>query len=308
MPQAITSAARGHLAGCAGTACAAPCDATAGGPMKALALLLAAASLALPLRAQTEYRFSPVNQANITTAASYWNPIVAYVSEKSGVKLTLKLGRTSADTTAYVLAQEVEFAFTNHLFSPEREQMGWKVFGRRNTPALHGQIVVPADSPITDLAQLDGKEVGFPGPEAFLAYKTTYAQLLSRKLNVRTVFGGNMDGAFAQLFSGKVAAVGANSQLVEGYAKREGKQFRVLWSSEPYHDLALMASPKVPAAHVQAVAKAFAGMASDPQGRDILAAGGKLIGLPADAHFIASDGHEYAAYRRFYQSAPAALR
>lgn len=276
--------------------------------MKALALLLAAASLALPLRAQTEYRFSPVNQANITTAASYWNPIVAYVSEKSGVKLTLKLGRTSADTTAYVLAQEVDFAFTNHLFSPEREQMGWKVFGRRNTPALHGQIVVPADSPITDLAQLDGKEVGFPGPEAFLAYKTTYAQLLSRKLNVRTVFGGNMDGAFAQLFSGKVAAVGANSQLVEGYAKREGKQFRVLWSSEPYHDLALMASPKVPAAHVQAVAKAFAGMASDPQGRDILAAGGKLIGLPADAHFIASDGHEYAAYRRFYQSAPAALR
>lgn len=276
--------------------------------MKALALLLAAASLALPLRAQTEYRFSPVNQANITTAASYWNPIVAYVSEKSGVKLSLKLGRTSADTTAYVLAQEVEFAFTNHLFSPEREQMGWKVFGRRNTPALHGQIVVPADSPITDLAQLDGKEVGFPGPEAFLAYKTTYAQLLSRKLNVRTVFGGNMDGAFAQLFSGKVAAVGANSQLVEGYAKREGKQFRVLWSSEPYHDLALMASPKVPAAHVQAVAKAFAGMASDPQGRDILAAGGKLIGLPADAHFIASDGHEYAAYRRFYQSAPAALR
>lgn len=276
--------------------------------MKALALLLAAASLALPLRAQTEYRFSPVNQANITTAASYWNPIVAYVSEKSGVKLTLKLGRTSADTTAYVLAQEVDFAFTNHLFSPEREQMGWKVFGRRNTPALHGQIVVPADSPITDLAQLDGKEVGFPGPEAFVAYKTTYAQLLSRKLNVRSVFGGNMDGAFAQLFSGKVAAVGANSQLVEGYAKREGKQFRVLWSSEPYHDLALMASPKVPAAHVQAVAKAFAGMASDPQGRDILAAGGKLIGLPADAHFIASDGHEYAAYRRFYQSAPAALR
>ncbi len=276
--------------------------------MKALALLLAAASLALPLRAQTEYRFSPVNQANITTAASYWNPIVAYVSEKSGVKLTLKLGRTSADTTAYVLAQEVEFAFTNHLFSPEREQMGWKVFGRRNTPALHGQIVVPADSPITDLAQLDGKEVGFPGPEAFIAYKTTYAQLLNRKLNVRSVFGGNMDGAFAQLFSGKVAAVGANSQLVEGYAKREGKQFRVLWSSEPYHDLALMASPKVPAAQVQAVAKAFAGMASDPQGRDILASGGKLIGLPADAHFIASDGHEYAPYRRFYQSAPASLR
>lgn len=276
--------------------------------MKAITLLLAAAGLALPALAQTEYHFSPVNQANIATAASYWNPIVAYVSEKSGVKLSLKLGRTSADTTAYVLAQEVEFAFTNHLFSPEREQMGWKVFGRRNTPPLHGQIVVAADSPVKSLAQLDGKEIGFPGPEAFVAYKTTYAQLLQQKVNVRAVFGGNMDGAFAQLFSGKVAAVGANSQLVEGYTKREGKQFRVLWSSEPYHDLALMVSPKVPARDAQAVAKAFIGMAQDPQGREILASGAKLVGLPADAVFVASDGQEYASYRRFYQSAPAALR
>lgn len=276
--------------------------------MKSIALLLACASLALPALAQTEYRFSPVNQANITTAASYWNPIVAYVSEKSGVRLSLKLGRTSADTTAFVLAQEVEFAFTNHLFSPEREQLGWKVFGRRDTPPLHGQIVVAADSPIKSLAQLDGKEVGFPGPEAFIAYKTTYAQLLQQKINVRTVFGGNMDGAFAQLFSGKVSAVGANSQLVEGYARREGRQFRVLWSSEPYHDLALMVSPKVPPRDAQAVAKAFIGMSQDPRGREILTTGAKLLGLSADAFFIASDGHEYAPYRRFYQSAPAPLR
>lgn len=276
--------------------------------MKFLFSLLTVACVALPAAAQTEYRFSPVNQANLTTAASYWNPIVAYVSEKSGVKLSLKLGRTSADTTAFVLAQEVEFAFTNHLFSPDREQLGWKVFGRRNTPPLHGQIVVAADSPLTELAQLEGKEVGFPGPEAFIAYKTTYAQLLQRKINVRTVFGGNMDGAFAQLFSGKVAAVGANSQLVEGYAKREGKQFRVLWTSEAYYDLALMVSPKVPERDAQAVAKAFVGMASDPQGREILATTGKLIGLPADASFVASDGKEYAAYRRFYQTAPSPLR
>lgn len=276
--------------------------------MKSLLSLLAAASLSLPAAAQTEYRFSPVNQANIATAASYWNPIVAYVSEKSGLKLSLKLGRTSADTTAFVLAQEVEFAFTNHLFSPEREQLGWKVFGRRNTPALHGQLVVPADSPVTELAQLEGKDVGFPGPEAFIAYKITYAQLLQRKLNVRSIFGGNMDGAFAQLFSGKVAAVGANSQLVEGYAKREGKQFRVLWTSEPYHDLALMVSPKVPERDAQAVAKAFLGMAQDPRGREILQAGNQLMGLPADAIFVPSDGREYASYRRFYQSAPAQLR
>src|SRR5690349_1675837 len=107
------------------------------------------------------YRFSPVNQFDINLTAAYWNPIIQYVADKSGVKLSLKIGRTSADTTAYVLTQEVEFVFSNHLFSPEREQLGWKVFGRRQMPAVQGQIVVPADSPITDLAQLKGEEVAF---------------------------------------------------------------------------------------------------------------------------------------------------
>jgi phosphonate transport system substrate-binding protein len=276
------------------------------------ALLLGLAGLGAPgtARAQedTVYRFSPVNQYGIHITAAYWNPIMAYVSEKSGVKLQLKIGRTSADTTAFVLAQEVEFVFSNHLFSPEREQLGWKVFGRRQTPPVHGQIIVPDESPITDLAQLAGKEVAFPGPEAMVAYKFPAAQLMARKVDFKTVFGGNMDGAFAQMFSGKVAAVGANSQLAEGYARRENRKYRVLWSGPALHDLALMASAKVPDKALKAVVKAFVGMHADPKGREILQQASAQVGLTADAHFIASDGSEYASYRDFYRNAPVALR
>ncbi|WIV98896.1 phosphate/phosphite/phosphonate ABC transporter substrate-binding protein [Kinneretia aquatilis] len=276
--------------------------------------VLVALTMALGLqaaRAQAEeplYRFSPVNQANIALTADYWNPIMAYVSERSGVKLTLKIGRTSADTTSYVLAQEVEFVFSNHLFSPEREKLGWKVIGRRLTPPIHGQIIVPADSTVTDLSQLAGKDVVYPGPEALVSYKLPYAFLLSKKIDTKVVFAGNADGALAQLFSGKASAAGVNSQLAENYGRREGKKFRVLWSSEPMHDLALMAAAKVPAKDVQAVAKAFAGMHKDPKGRAILSEVSKHIGLSEEAYFILSDGSEYEPYRRFYQSAPAQLR
>jgi phosphonate transport system substrate-binding protein len=271
---------------------------------------LALASLAVPTMTwaqQPSYTFSPVNQYDINLTAAYWNPIIAYVSEKSGVKLNLKIGRTSADTTSYVLAKEVEFVFTNHLFSPEREQLGWKVFGRRQTPALQGQIVVPADSPITDLSQLKGQEVAFAGAEAFVVYKVPYAYLLSKKIDVKPVFAGNQNAAFAQLFSGKVRASGANSQLAEGYARRENKKFRVLWSSEPFQDLALMVSGKVPEKDAKAVASAFIDMAKDPRGRDVLHQVSKEVGLPNDAYFIPATGADYAAYRRFYQSAPASL-
>ena len=275
---------------------------------RALMLAAAIAAVSAPARAQTVYRFSPVNQYGINLTAAYWNPIIAYVSEKSGVGLALKIGRTSADTTSYVLAKEVEFTFTNHLFSPEREQLGWKILGSRNLPPIKGQIVVPENSPITDLAQLAGHEVAFAGPEAVVGYKFTYAHLLSKNINVVAVFGGNHDGAFTQLFSGKVKAVGTVSALAEGYTSREGRRFRALWTSEPVHDLALMAAPQVPERDVKAVAEAFLGMARDPQGKEVLRKASVLAGLPADTHFIASNGSEYEAYRRFYRTAPASLR
>lgn len=269
----------------------------------ALALLGAA----VPALAQ-EYRFSPVNQYGIKLTAEYWNPIIQYVSEKSGVKLSLKIGRTSADTTSYVLAQEVEFVFTNHLFSPEREQLGWKVFGRRNAPPVHGQIVVPADSPIKDVAELAGQDMGFAGPEALVVYKVPYAYLLSRNVDVRVVFGGNQDSSLMQMFGGKVKAAGGNSQLVDGFTRREGKQVKVLWQSEPFHDLALMAAGKVPEKDVKAVAAAFMNMHKDPKGRDILAQASQAVGLGSDAYFIPATSADYASYRKFYQTAPAQLR
>lgn len=251
------------------------------------------------------YNFSPVNQYNLNLSASFWNPIIKYVSEKSGVNLTLKLGRTSSDTTSYVLAQEVDFAFTNHLFSPERDKMGWTVFGRRDAPPLEGQIVVPADSPIHSLSELEGKEVVYPGPEAFIAYKVTSSELVKKRINTSTVFAGNMDGAFSQLLSGKAQAMGANSQLVSGYTEREGKSFRVLWRSASFNDLALMASPRVSKKERDAVADAFFNMQHDAYGSRILHEATELVHAPAPITFIPATEADYASYREFYNSSPA---
>ena len=254
------------------------------------------------------YNFSPVNQYGLELTASYWNPIIDYVSRKSGVKLQLKIGRTSADTTAYVLANEVEFIFSNHLFSPDRDNLGWKIFGRRATAPIRSQMVVLADSPIKKLEQLANETVAFPGPEATVAYKFSYANLLAHKIPVQVVFAGNMDGAFAQLASGKVKAVGTHTQLSMGWSKRENKSLRVLWESEPLNDLALMASKNVAAKDLAAVSKAFLEMGKDPVGQKVLASASDLVKLPLTTAFMPSTSADYTAYRTFYQTAPASLR
>ncbi len=183
-----------------------------------------------------------------------------------------------------------------------------KVFGRRQMPPVMSQIVVPDDSPITELSQLRGQEVAFAGPEALVGYKFAYAHLLSKAIDVKVVFGGNQNAALAQLFAGRVKAAGGNSQLIAGYANRENKKVRVLWSSDPVYDLALMASGKVPEKDLKAVSTAFFDMHKDPQGKRILHQTSTQVGLTADAYFIPSDGSEYGSYRRFYQTAPAFLR
>jgi len=254
------------------------------------------------------YDFSPVNQYGLQLTAGYWNPIIHYVSQVSGVDLTLKIGRTSADTTSYVLAQEVDFAFTNHLFSPSRVKMGWSILARRDSPPVRGQIAVLEESNIRSIEQLRDREVGFPGPEAFVAYKVPYAHLLDRGVPVRVVFGGNMDSALTQLLSGKVAAVGGNSQLLEGFAAREKRQLRILWSSESFHDLALMASPRVPPAQAQAVRAAFVGMMADPAGRAVLQAASRAVGHRESTGFVAADERDYTSYLKFFQDSPNATR
>ena len=136
----------------------------------------------------------------------------------------------------------------------------------------------------------------------------TTAYVLAQKVAIKPEFAGNMESALVQLFNRKVVAAGASSQWAEGYARREGKAFRVLGSSGPPHDLALMAAAKVPDKDARAVAKAFVGMHQDPVGRDILEKASQQVGLSAEAYFITSDGSEYGAYRDFYRNAPPALR
>lgn len=275
---------------------------------KALLLLLA---IALPstaaLAAKATYRFSPINQWDITQTASYWNPIIQYVEKRSGVRLELRLGRTMADTIGYALAGGTEFIFSNHFFSPERDALGWKVFGRRNLPALYGQIAVPEESSIRKLEDLQGKTIVFAGPETFIGYKVTYAELLARGIRVKADFGSNQNAAFAQMLSGKADAVGSASLLLDHYAKRERKKFRILWTSEAYPDLALMASSKVPVEDLRAVALALLGMYQDPEGREVLHQAAAIAGLNADTHFVPATTADYTAYYRFYQTAPTVL-
>ncbi len=250
---------------------------------------------------QPSYGFSVSNQRSPVLSAQYWNPILAYVSKKAGVELRLKMGKTSIETTALTIKGEAQFAYTNHLFTMERAKLGWKVIARPTTDGIRGQIVVPADSAINRLEDLDRQSMAFPSAEAYVGYRVPMDVLLRKGIRVTSIFAGNQEGAIGQMKSGRVAAAGVNEDVMAAFAKREKYAYRVIWSSEEFNDLPVMASPSVPEPDARAVQQALLGMLADPEGKKILAQGAQLLKLEQPVGFIAASDKDYDNYREFHR-------
>lgn len=248
------------------------------------------------------YPFGVLNQRSLTLTAEYWNPILDWVSRRSGVPLTLRVARTANETTDMAVRGELAFVFTNHLFTPERDKLGYSVLARQEGEGIRGQIVVRADSPARRLEDLAGQTVVFPNPYAFVGYFLPYDALLKAGVEVKPVFAGNQEAAMAQLRHGKAAAAGVNHQVMADYARREGLAYRVLWQSEPYHDLAVMAHPAVPARVREAVREALLALKTDAEGRRVLAEATAKLGAATPRGFVAADDRDYEPYRRFFRT------
>ena len=270
--------------------------------LTAILAMATAFTLQQPATAQQKpYAFNVLSQRSIALTAQYWNPILTYVSAKSGVPLELKLAKTAKDGNALAEKGAYDFLYTNHFFTPERDKLGYRVIARPAGPGIRSQIVVPADSPAQSLADLNGKDVAFVSPDGFTGYWLSLDALLAANVKVNVVFTGNQEASSAQLQIKKVAAAGVNSTIMARYGRRESFEYRALWTSEIFQDLCIMANPRVPADKVTAVAKAFVGMINDPQGKKILEDGAELLKSKGELGFVISENRDYDNYRAFYR-------
>lgn len=249
-------------------------------------------------------RFGVINQRTPLLTAQYWNPILHYVSEKSGVPLCLAMGKTDRDTVAMIKRGDVKFALTARLFDADGRPLDYRVLARPEGPGVRAQIVVLEDSPIRSLQQLAGREVAFPSADAPIAYKAPMAALRHAGIKVVASFSGNVEGAVGQLKSGRVAAAGVNSKIIEEFARRENMRYRVLWSSPSYPDFALAAHTSVPATAAEAVRRAFLDMPNDPRGLKIMRESADMVGSREVMRFVPATIKDYETYRPLYRDQP----
>lgn len=215
--------------------------------------------------------FGILNQQSPSRTAQRWNPVLKYLAETTGLPFQLKMGPTVQETDAMMGRGEFDLAFTNHNFSKEYDGV-YKVIARWAGKPIFGVIAVPADSPLKTLKDLAGKRVAFPSREAFVAYAVPMTALQAEKISVDAVFAGNQEGALAQLRARQVDAAAVNSRFLTHYAAQYALPYRVLFTSEAYAELPVIAHPRVPRDRVELIQKALLAMKVDPKGRAILEA------------------------------------
>ncbi len=266
---------------------------------------LLAATLALFLNsqacAQATWSFGVLPQRSATLTAQYWNPILDYAGRKSGIRLEFGTRKSALDYSAAEARGEFDFVYSNHIFAPTHAAAAYRPIARMAGKPIGGQIVVPETSSMHLLRELEGREIGFPNKNAFVAYAAPMSALILAGITVKPAFGGNQEGVMAQLRAGAIPAAGVNSRVMKEYAVRENFNYRALWASEPYLDLPVAAHPRVPATVVRAVRDALTGMAADAEGLKILQSSAAVIKQEPPLGFVPAEDAEYRNQREVYR-------
>ena len=222
-------------------------------------------------QAAESFSFGVLNQQPAAETAALWNPILQYLSAKTGLMFKFKMGTTVQETDVMTARGEFDFLYSNHNFEPEYSQADYRPLAQWGGNPLIGQILVLRDSPIKSLKEVEGKTVVFPSKDAFIAFRVTRHALKQAHIKIQPVFGASQQGAAVQLQTGRADAASLNKMFADRFQADGKGQFRVLYESEAWPNIPVLAHPRIAKADAEAVRGALLNMNTDPEGQALLA-------------------------------------
>jgi len=251
---------------------------------RALLLLAAAAALARPMAAWAdafgseqsrgpELSFGIVPQQAAGRLAELWVPLLRRLGELSGLRLGFK---TAADIPTFetrLAAGQYDLAYMNpYHYAVFHDHPGYVAFAKERDRKLQGLVVVRSDSPLRQLADLDGLTLAFPAPAAFAASVLPRAELDNRRITYRAQYVASHDSVYQAVAKGLFPAGGGVMRTFDAVAPEIRRQLRVLWTTPGYTPHAFAAHPRVPQPLIPQLQAGMAALGSDPQGTQALEA------------------------------------
>ena len=241
--------------------------------MKRLLLFLMLAGLLSSAGAQPSYTFGVVPQFEPRKLAGIWTPVLRDLEKRTGFKLELVGSPRIPQFEAEFEQGSYDFAYMNpyHALVAGRLQK-YIPLVRDGSRQLYGILVVAKDSPIASIADLNGKTVAFPSPNALGASLLMRADLERlHKISVVPLWAQTHTSSYLSVALGSAQAAGGVMSTFQSQKPELRDRLKILYETRRMPPHPVVAHPRVPEADREKMRQAFLDMAADPQGAALLA-------------------------------------
>lgn len=218
------------------------------------------------------YSFAVVPQFERRRLVEIWKPIIDEVSARTGIELRLVTTFSVSEFERQMSAGVFDFVFTNpyHILV-ERDRQGYIPLVRGAAP-LRGLILVPKDSPVQSVRELDGKTMAVPSVNALGASILIQAEL-ERLYRVHVVLRDVKTHAsvYLHVANGLVECGGGVQKVLDEQEPAIRERIRVLYTTRDIPSHPVAAHPRLPKVVREAVRRALLDMQATAEGAALLA-------------------------------------
>jgi phosphonate transport system substrate-binding protein len=238
----------------------------------AVGLALLALAIAVPAaRAEEAYSFGAVPQFEQRKHFGIWKPLLDELEARTGLKLKLVSTAGVSEFARRQALGDFDFVYTNPYLVLSSGQ-GYVPLVRDAVP-LRGILVVARDSPIHEIAELDGKLLAVPSPHALGASLLLRAELQRlHHVTMRLLDVKSHSSVYLHVAHGLVDAGGGVEKTLREQTPAVQESLRTLYTTAktPSHPVA--AHPRVPKADQEKMRQALLDLAATTGGKALLSA------------------------------------
>ncbi len=195
-----------------------------------------------------------------------WRPLLDEISKNSGIKIVIQNHETIPDFEKALLKGEPDLAYMN----PYHAVMAHKAASympiiRDKSQRLTGILVIPKDSPIQNIRELNGTTIAFPAPNAFAASLYMRTLLTEKlKLNYTPSYVQTHSNVYLQVIAGLVAAGGGIQSTLNNAPVEIRDKLRIIYTTPPVFPHPIAIHPRIKAKVRIKLQNAFLALAHQP--------------------------------------------
>lgn len=239
--------------------------------------------------AKAVLQISVVPQFAPTVVHARWAPLLERIGRQTGQCFRLHVTASIPEFERDLLLGEPDLAFVNPYHAVlARRAKGYVPLVRDDRQFLSGVVIVRGSSELRSLADLRGKAVAFPAPNAFAASLLVRAQLAAQQIEIQPRYLKNHGNVYRAVALSELDVGGGVNNTLQREEVGLRARLRVLYETPRYAPHPLVAHPRVPSAVRAAVAAAFIEQGKSAEGRPLMEA----VQMPQP---VAADyGRDYA--------------